>query len=50
MNTAMACVSGDSCPDCQASLMLTDTPGAATWECPACGWVITLPARIGGSR
>jgi ribosomal protein L37AE/L43A len=50
MNTATACISGDSCPSCQATLTVTDTLAAATWECSACGWTVTLPAVAGGSR
>jgi hypothetical protein len=50
MTSVIACASSESCPACQASLTVTDTPSAATWECAACGWSITLPALTGGSR
>jgi hypothetical protein len=50
MNTVTACRSGESCPACRASLTVTDTPDTATWECPACGWTVTLLALSGGGQ
>jgi len=50
MTAAIACASGESCRACQARLTVTDTADAATWECSACGWIVTLPAVAGGSR